>query len=238
MVNSRPMCTFCGRQGQDANRCFTNPANPNNRLGNSSLQPSAQRSGPNCRSAMVHSVDPKAPVFTPPGVPEDIPAPQAAALAAEQPAQREARGRGPRAYRLLIARAPPEILPDSSSSVASPILIDSGASTHMCPHREWFTAIRPCTPSHILLGDDSTLVCKEEGTIHLRFTQVHVRTHFCSLIPSTLPRFVTRSFLAVPSLPQPCIPILRAPRAPSTTSSPHHRRYWSLVVANAMDSTS
>jgi hypothetical protein len=165
-VNSRPMCTFCGRQGHDANLCFTNPANPNNRLVNSSLQPSDQRSGPNRLSAMVYSVDPKAPVFPPPSVPEDIPVPQATAFSAEHPPQREARGRGPRAYQLLIARTPPAILADSSSSVASPILIDSGESTHMCPHREWLTDIRPCTPSHILLGDYSTLICKEEGTIH------------------------------------------------------------------------
>jgi hypothetical protein len=148
------------------------------------MQPSAQRSGPSRRSAMVHYVDPRPPVFPPPGVLEDIPVPQAAALAAEHPPHREARGRGPRAYQLLIARAPPATLPDYSSSVASPILIDSGASTHMCPHREWFTDIRPCTPIHILLGDDPTLVCKEEGTIH--FT-VHSGTRpYTFLLPNTL----------------------------------------------------
>jgi hypothetical protein len=182
---------------------------------------------------MVHSVDAKAPVFPPPSLPEDIPVAQAPEFAAKQQPQRESRGRGPRAYQLLIARAPPAILPDSSSSVASPILIDSGASTHMCPHREWFTDIRLCTPSHVLLRDDSTLLCKgkEEGTIH--FT-VHSGTRpysFCSL---------TRSFIAVRSLPQPCTPALRAPapRAQSLTLSLHHRRYWSLIVPNAMDSTS
>jgi hypothetical protein len=54
----------------------------------------------------------------------------------------------------------------------------------MCPHREWFTDIRPCTPGHILLGDDSTLVCKEEGTIH--FT-VHSGTRpYTFLLPNTL----------------------------------------------------
>jgi GAG-pre-integrase domain/Integrase core domain len=45
------------------------------------------------------------------------------------------------------------------------------------------------------------------------FTQVHASTHSLSLIPSILPRFVTRSFFAVRSPPQPCTPILRAPRA-------------------------
>ena len=184
VVNSRPMCTFCGRQGHDANRCFTNPANPNNRLGNSTLQPPSLRSGPHRRSAMVHSMDSNAPVFPPPAVPEDIPVPQATAFATEQPPQRERRGRGPRAYQLLIARAPPAIMPDVSSSLASPILIDSGASAHMCPHREWFTDIRPCAPSNILLGDDSTLVCKEEGTI--QFT-VHSGTRpYTFLLSNTL----------------------------------------------------
>jgi gag-polypeptide of LTR copia-type len=184
VVNSRPTCTFCGRQGHDANRCFKNPANPSNLLGNSTLQPSSQRSGPNRRSAMVHSVDPKAPAFPPPAVPEDIPVPHATAFATERPPQRESRGRGPRAYQLLIAHTPPTILPDVSSSLASPILIDYEASAHMCPHREWFTDILPCAPCHILLGDDLTIVCKEEGTIH--FT-VHSDTRpYTFLLPNAL----------------------------------------------------
>jgi hypothetical protein len=54
----------------------------------------------------------------------------------------------------------------------------------MFPHRERFTDIRPCTPSHILLGDDSTLVCEEDGTIH--FT-IHSGTRpYTFLLPNTL----------------------------------------------------
>jgi hypothetical protein len=238
VANSRPMCTFCGLQGHDANRCFTNPSNSKKRLGNSTLQTSYQRSGPNRRSAMVHSVDSIAPVFPPPAVPEDIPVPQATAFAAEQLPQRESRGRGPRAYQLLIARAPSAILPDASSSLASPILVDSGASAHMCPRREWFTDIRPCAPSNSLLGDDSNLVCKEEGTIN--FT-VHSGTRpYTFLLPNTLYTPALRYTLILCSaLSSSALhTFLRAPRAPSMMLPFHHRRSWSLVVPNAMVFTS
>jgi hypothetical protein len=46
-VHSRPICSFCGRQGHEEIRCFTNPSNPNNRLGTTPSHPSSQRSGPN-----------------------------------------------------------------------------------------------------------------------------------------------------------------------------------------------
>jgi hypothetical protein len=83
-----------------------------------------------------------------------------------------------------VARAITAVLPDPASAVASHILIDSVASAHMFPHREWFTQIRPCAPSNILLGDYSTLVCQEDGTIH--FT-VNSGTHpYTFLLPNTL----------------------------------------------------
>jgi gag-polypeptide of LTR copia-type len=182
--HSRPICSFCGRQGHEANRCFTNPSNPNNRLGTPPSHPSSQRSGPNRRSAMVHAVDSNGPAFSPPPVQEVSPIPPPTAFSAAQHPPGASHGRGPRSYHLLVARATTAVLPATASAVASHILIDSGASAHMCPHREWFTQIRLCAPSHILLLDDSTLVCQEEGIIH--FT-VHSGTHpYIFLLPHTL----------------------------------------------------
>jgi hypothetical protein len=135
---------------------------------------------------MVHAVDPNGPAFPPPPVQGDSPVPPPTACSATQHPPGASHGRGTRSYHLLVARATTAVLPDPASAVASHILIDSGASAHMCPHREWFTQIRPCAPSHILLWDDSTLVCQEEGTIH--FT-VHSGTH-CSKTDLTIWRGV------------------------------------------------
>jgi hypothetical protein len=133
---------------------------------------------------MVYAVDPQGQVCTPPSVPEASPVSLPTVFPPVKPPPRENHKAGPRPYQLLVTRATPAALPDSSTSVASHILIDSGASAHMCPNRDWFTDIRPCAPSHILLGDYSTLVCQEEGCI--RFT-VHSGTHpYTFLLPNTL----------------------------------------------------
>jgi hypothetical protein len=176
-VHSRPICSFCGRQGHKANRCFTNPSNPNNRLGTPPSHPSSQRSGPNRLSAMVHAVDPNGLDFPLPPVQEDSPVPPPTAFAAAQHPPGASHGRGTRSYHLGVARATTAVLPDPASAVASHILIYSGASAHMCPHQEWFTQLRPCAPSHILVGDDSILVF--QGGHHslyrsLRYPSLHI----------------------------------------------------------------
>ncbi len=40
-------------------------------------------------------------------------------------------------------------------------IVDSGASFHMTPHREWFSSFRSCEGGTVLLGDDG--ICKVEG---------------------------------------------------------------------------
>jgi GAG-pre-integrase domain len=133
---------------------------------------------------MFNAVDPNGPAFPPPPVQEDTPVPPPAEFAAAQHPPGASHGRGSRSYHLFAARTTTAVHPDPASAVSSHILIDSGSSAHMCPHREWFTQIRPCAPIHILLGNDSTLVCQEEGTIH--FT-VHSGTHpYTFLLPHTL----------------------------------------------------
>jgi hypothetical protein len=202
-VYSRPICSFCGRQGHEANRCFTNPSNPNNSLGTSPSHPSSQRTGPNRLSAMVHAFDPNGPAFPPSPVQEDSPVPPPTATAAAQHPPGASHGRGPRSYHLLVSRATTAVLPDPSSAVASHILIDSVASAHMCPHREWFTQICPCAPCHILLWTILPYSAKKKAPFTVPFTPVPILTHFCYLIPSTLPRCAIHSFRAVRSLPRP-----------------------------------
>jgi hypothetical protein len=237
-VHSGPVCSFCGRQGHEANRCFTNPSNLNNRLGTPSSHPSSQRSGPNRRSAMVHAVDPNGPAFPPPPIQEDSSAPPPTAFAAAQHPLGSSHGRGPHSYNLLVARATTAVLPGAASAVASHILIDSGVRAHMCPHREWFTQILICAPSHILLVDNSILVCQEEGIIHFTVHSGTHLTHFCCLIPSTLPRCAIHSFRAVLSLHRPCTPIFRGPPAQFTMFLLHHPLSWSLAPPIVTASTS
>jgi hypothetical protein len=59
--------------------------------------------------------------------------------------------------------ATPAALYADPSAPESQILVESGASTHMCPHLNWFSEIRECVPIDIVLGDDSKLVCCQEG---------------------------------------------------------------------------
>ena len=238
VVNSRPMCTFCGRQGHDANRCFTNPANPNNRLGNSTLQPPSLRSGPHRRSAMVHSMDSNAPVSRRLPSPKTFPSLRLQHL--PQSSHRRERDAG-EAPVPTSSSSPARLLPSClvlhphsrvpSSSILGRALIcvltASGLRT--------FALVPQAISS---LGTTLPSCAKRREPFSLQFTQVHVRTLFCSLIPSTLPRCVIRSFLAARSLHRPCTPIFQAPRAPSTMLPLHHRRSWSLVVPNAMVFTS
>jgi gag-polypeptide of LTR copia-type len=115
-VHSRPICSFCGRQGHEANRCFTNPSNPNNRLGTLPSHPSSQRSGPNRRLAMVHAFDSNGPDFPPPSVQDDSPFPPPAAFAAAQHPPGASHGRGTRSYHLLVVRATTAVIPDPASA--------------------------------------------------------------------------------------------------------------------------
>jgi hypothetical protein len=64
-------------------------------------------------------------------------------------------------------QAAPAALSADRHSGESHILVDSGASKHMCPHRDLFSEILKCEPSEIVLGDDSVLVCREEGTVRV-----------------------------------------------------------------------
>lgn len=44
-------------------------------------------------------------------------------------------------------------------------IVDSGASRHVCFHREWFIEMRLCTNDRVSLSDNSTCEAKGVGTI-------------------------------------------------------------------------
>jgi hypothetical protein len=173
-VHSRPICSFCGRQGHDANCCLKSPSNLENRLGSPPMHLFSQRSGPTRCQTMVHAVEPNGPAFPPPPVQEGSTIPPPRALVAAQHPPGASHGISPRSYHNRVAHATSAVLHDPKSAVAIHILIDSGASAHACRHREWFTQNFPCAPNHIHLEDGSTLVCQDKGTIN--FT-LHSVTH-------------------------------------------------------------
>jgi GAG-pre-integrase domain len=57
--------------------------------------------------------------------------------------------------------------------------MDSGANTHMCPHRSWFKGLRSRERTDILLGDESSVACASEGTINLPIVFRGKNIRFC-----------------------------------------------------------
>ena len=51
---------------------------------------------------------------------------------------------------------------------SDPIVLDSGASTHMVRRREWLHNIQGISPKKIMLGNGATIVASEMGDIELR----------------------------------------------------------------------
>jgi GAG-pre-integrase domain len=71
-----------------------------------------------------------------------------------------------RRFRLDTAHAVSSTLSSDAAQQSSRIVLDSGASTHMCPHETWFKVLRSRKRTDILLGDDSNIARNKKGTIH------------------------------------------------------------------------
>jgi hypothetical protein len=67
---------------------------------------------------------------------------------------------------------------DSSSTHADheAWLVDSGASFHMTPHREWFCEYERYDGGNVFLGDDSTTRIIGRGKFNLRLIDGRIRT--------------------------------------------------------------
>jgi ribosomal protein L30E len=55
-------------------------------------------------------------------------------------------------------------------------MIDSGASYHMTPHREWFSEYEKYNGGDVFLGDDSTKKILEHGRVKLLLKDGRIRT--------------------------------------------------------------
>ncbi|KAH9291902.1 hypothetical protein KI387_042909 [Taxus chinensis] len=55
-------------------------------------------------------------------------------------------------------------------------LIDSGASFHMTPHKEWFCEYEKCNGGDVYLGDNSTCKIIGHGRIKMRFKDGRIKT--------------------------------------------------------------
>ena len=168
-MQNRVVCDFCGRSGHQDDRCWTNPSNPNNRLGTQGFKGPSKNKGKRAASAQVAALSPvvsqsAAAVPTTQGGSVTLPAVPNASL---EHAPQGLSGNSEQPYHLLYVQAAPAALSAERRSGTSHILVDSGASKHMCPHRDLFSEIRKCEPSEIVLGDDSVLVCREEGTVRV-----------------------------------------------------------------------
>jgi hypothetical protein len=66
----------------------------------------------------------------------------------------------------------------SSSTHADHVewLVDSSASFHMNPHREWFCEYEKYDGGNVLLGDDSTTRIIGQGKFKLRLIDGRIRT--------------------------------------------------------------
>jgi GAG-pre-integrase domain/gag-polypeptide of LTR copia-type len=164
-------CDFCDKRGHDASRCWKNPDNRNNRLDSSS------DAGPS--TGQKHKKK----------APKAARASKAAARATKAYKVRKQSAASSsdscssddyahaRKVRLNTAHAVSSALRAAQDS--SRIILDSGASTHMCPHRSWFKGLRSRERTDILLGDDSSIACDSEGTINFSIVFRGKNIRFC-----------------------------------------------------------
>jgi hypothetical protein len=152
-VQALVVCDFCGRPGHEEDRCWTNPSNPKNRLGSQQFREAGKGKNKRAASAQVDvsSSPPAIPIhILPAKIEASILPPVGANESPESASQNSCRVTA-KEYHLLYVRAPPAALYADPSAPASQILVDSVASKHMCPHRNWFSEIRDCAPIDIVL---------------------------------------------------------------------------------------
>jgi gag-polypeptide of LTR copia-type len=152
-------CYFCDKRGHEAGRCWKNPDNPHNLLGPSSdAEPS--RINKHKNAAKVAKASKSA-------------ARSSKAYKARKRPDSSSNDSGsldnysdaPR-FGLNTAHAVSSALRADAAQQSSRIILDSGASTHLCPHETWFKFLRSRKRTDTLLGDASSIVCDKEGTIH------------------------------------------------------------------------
>jgi GAG-pre-integrase domain len=166
-------CDFCDKGGHDASRCWKNPDNPNNRLDSSSDAGPAtdhKHKKKACKAAIASKAAARASRASKARK-------QSAASSSDSCSSDD--NAHERKVRLNTAHAVSSALRAGAAQSNSSIILDSGASTHMCPHRLWFKSLRSRERTDILLGDNSSIACDKEGTIYFSMAFCGKNTQFC-----------------------------------------------------------
>lgn len=134
-------CTHCKRQGHTADRCWTNPANPNNRLGGRARRPANTHSRAGAASS----------VATPPST-NNTRHPRKGCAKGKQEADKFFM------LNLVVQR----------DTQQTDILVDSGASAHMSPFRHLLHNVHSIPKREIKLGDNSVVTAQMAGDMCMR----------------------------------------------------------------------
>jgi hypothetical protein len=155
-------CDFCDKRGHEAGRCWKNPDNRHNRL-DSSSDAGPSRINKHKKNAAKVAKESKSAARASKAY-KSIKRPDSSSNESSSSDEDS----DARRFRLNTAYAVSSALRADAAQQRSRIILDSGASTHMCPHETWFKVLRSRKRTYILLGDDSTITCnKKERTIHL-----------------------------------------------------------------------
>jgi hypothetical protein len=153
-------CDFCDKRGHEAGRCWKNLDNPHNRL-DSSSDPGPSRINKHNKNAAKVAKESKSAARASKAYKTRKRPDSSSNESSSSDEDSDARQ-----FRLNTAHAVSSALRADAAQQSRRIILDSGASTHMCSHETWFKVLRSRKRTDILLRDDSTFACNKEGTIH------------------------------------------------------------------------
>jgi gag-polypeptide of LTR copia-type len=135
------LCSQCSKPGHSAGRCWWNPKNSNNKISNKSSRNKSRVSTAQTRD------DSKS----------DDGEPERSVAITKTESKLSTRDKF---LRLTVTFA-------SARNTTSDFLLDSDASAHMCPNRNWFKNLHPISPREIKLGDNSVVTAEAAGDMVL-----------------------------------------------------------------------
>jgi Reverse transcriptase (RNA-dependent DNA polymerase)/gag-polypeptide of LTR copia-type/GAG-pre-integrase domain/Integrase core domain len=136
-------CPQCLKPGHSLDRCWWNPRNPNNRIGSKGRRQGSKASA--AREAYAPSESAKAATLKA----IDLTDPEFS-----KPSKQE------KTLRLSVTLC-------SAQSNTKSFLLDSGASAHMCPNKNWLHNFHKIAPREIRLGDNSVVSADAAGELIL-----------------------------------------------------------------------
>jgi hypothetical protein len=151
-------CDFCDKRGHEAGRCWKNPNNPHNRL-DSSSDAGPSRINKHKKNAAKVAKESKSAARASKAF-KAIKRPNSSSNESSSSDEDS----DARRFRLNTAHTVSSAFRADAAQHSSRIILDPGASTHMCPHETWFKVLRSRKRTDIMLKDDSTIACNKEET--------------------------------------------------------------------------